>query len=121
MHSIASNIKIIKDKTISSIFANYVQEFPLRKRSYVLEAQGTSTEMSDVARAKLTVVRHPKYIEEKIEYLQEQIFEVKRDTEQETNELRTKIDDLSKLMSAKTQETKAALGDVESKIEKVSV
>jgi hypothetical protein len=57
----------------------------------------------------------------KIEYLQEQINEVRRDCEQESKELNPKIDGVSEEMSTKTQETKSALGDLKSKMEKVFV
>jgi hypothetical protein len=121
LHSIASNIEIVKGKTPRSIFFNYLLEFPLRKKSIAIEAQSISTGMASVGNPKLTVVRNPKYIEEKIEYLQEQINEVRKECEQESEELSSKIDGLSKKMSAKTQETMLALGDIESKMEKVSV
>jgi hypothetical protein len=106
LYSIASNIEIIKGKTLLSIFFHYLREFPLRKSTVVIEAQPTSMVILG-DKVEATLVRNPKYIEEKIEYLQEQISELKRDLGQKSKERSAKIDSLSKELSGKTQETKS--------------
>lgn len=120
LYSIDSNIGIIKEKSLLAIFANYLREFPLIKRSIVIELQVASMSMS-AGKVKLTVGRNPKSIEEKIEYLQEQINEVKRDVEQESKELNEKIDRQSTGMNTKIQEAQSALQKVESKMGEVSI
>ena len=89
----------------------------MRKRSVAVEVQGISVTAS-VGTPKLIVGRKPKDIEEKIEYIQEQINEVRKDLERESKERRAQIADLSKEMSAKTQETQVALRNIKSKVEK---
>ncbi len=71
-------------------------------------------------KAKFTVGRNPQSVEEKIEFLQEQINELKRDLEQESKELNEKIDRKSKEMSKQIQEAKSGLRILESKIDEVS-
>lgn len=120
LFSIDSNIGIIKEKTLFSIFANYLREFPLIKRSVVIKLQGTAN-VTIGTEAKITVVRNPKNIEEKIEYLQEQINVVKRDLEQTQKELNEKINRQSKEIIIQNQEVKSVLRNFESKMDKVSV
>ncbi len=120
LYSIDSNIGIIKEKHLFAVFINYLKEFPLVKRSYVINAQGGVIAMSG-GKAKLTVGRNPQSIDEKLEYLQEQINEVKRDIEQESRDLNEKIERKSKEMKVQIQKAKTALQNIESKIEEVSI
>ncbi len=124
LYSINSNIGIMKGKNIFSSLANYVivyfSEFPLFKKSTVIELQATSMSISG-GKAKATVVRNPKFIEEKIEYLQEQINEVRVELEREAKELTAITDRLSHAISAQTQETTSALRTIETKIDNVSI
>ncbi|RFC33088.1 MAG: hypothetical protein DID91_2727703235 [Candidatus Nitrotoga sp. MKT] len=91
LYSIDSNIGVIKQKSLYSILTDYFKEFPLLKRSVVIELQGAAIVMSG-GKAKVTVGRNPQSIDEKLEYLQEQINEVKRDLEQKSKGLNEKID-----------------------------
>lgn len=72
-------------------------------------------------KAKVTVGRNPQSIDEKLEYLQEQINEVKRDLEQESKGLNEKIDRQSKEISEQIQDAKMALRSLESKMDEVSI
>lgn len=119
LYSIDSNIGIIKQKSLFSILTDYVKEFPLLKRSVVIQLQGMTMVVSG-GKAKLTVGRNPQNIDEKLEYLQEQINEVKRDFEQEAKNLNEKIDCQSKEINAQIQDAKGALRSLESKMDKVS-
>jgi hypothetical protein len=119
LYSIDSNIGVIKQKSLLSLLANYFSEFPLIKRSIVIELQGAAMAVSG-GKAKITVGRNPRSIEEKIEYLQEQITEIKRDIEQESKELNEKIDRQSKEMCVQIQEAKSGLRVLESKMDEVS-
>lgn len=120
LYTVDSNIGIINKKNLFSIFANYLREFPLIKRSVVIEAHGISMGTS-AYKARVTVGRNPKSIEEKIEFLQEQINEVKRDIEQESRDINEKIDRYSKEMNIKIQETKSTILNIETKMEEVSI
>ena len=102
------------------MFMNYLRECPLIRRSVVIEAQAGSYGISG-AKAKLTVGRNPKSVEEKLEYLQEQINEVRRDFEEETKELNQKINANLKEMNTKIEATQTELRTIESKMDEVSV
>jgi hypothetical protein len=120
LDSIDSNIGIINDKKLFLIFSNYLREFPLIKRSVVLQAHGASIAMAS-STAKATVSRNPISIEEKLEYLQDQIDTIKRDIELESKELNAKIDRCSNELNIKIQDTKLALEKIDSKIKEVSI
>jgi hypothetical protein len=120
LYSIDSNIGIINDKNLFSIFSNYFREFPLIKRSVLLQAQVASA-MASSTTAKVTVSRNPISIEEKLEYLQDQINTIKSEIELESKELNAKIDRCSNELNIKIQDTNLALKVIDSKIKKVSI
>lgn len=119
LYSIDSNIGIIKQKSLLALLANYFKEFPLIKRSITLEAQGAAMAITG-GKARITVGRNPQSIEEKIQYLQDQINEIGQDLEQETKDINEKIDRQAKEMNAKIQEHKSALRNLESRMDEVS-
>lgn len=120
LYSIDTNIGVINQKSLLAIFAAYFKEFPLIKRSITLNIQGALHATSSLE-AKLTVGRNPKSIDEKIEYLQDQINDVKRDIEQEAKKLNERIERQSKYVGARIQETQSALRNLESKMDEVSI
>lgn len=120
LYSIDSNIGVLKGNSLFEMFMNYLRECPLIRRSVVIEAQAGSYGISG-AKAKLTVGRNPKSVEEKLEYLQEQINEVRRDFEEETKELNQKINANLKEMNTKIEATQTELRTIESKMDEVSV
>jgi hypothetical protein len=119
LYTIDSNIDILKHKSLFSLAANYLKEFPLIKRHVKLEVQGGLHGTSSV-KAKISVVKKPESIEERIAYLQEQINDLKLDLEQKSKELSEKIDGLSYKMSSQTEEIKSGLQILESKIVEIS-
>jgi hypothetical protein len=120
LYSIDSNIGIIKGENLLKIFIGYLKEFPLLKRTVVLEVQGAVHAVTS-GEARLTVVRKPKSVKEKIEYLQAQIIEVKERFEELSKKLNEKVDRQSKEMRAQIQETKSLLRRIETKMEEVSI
>jgi peptidoglycan hydrolase CwlO-like protein len=120
LYSIDSNIGIIKDRNLTALLTAYLREFPLVKRHFVIEAESGAMGISSFD-AKITVTRSPKTLEEKLEYLQEQITNVKTDIERNTKKINDKIDQNSKKVEAKISETKSDLRSLETKIEKVSI
>ena len=120
LYSIDSNIGIIKDKNLLALLTGYLREFPLIKRPVVIQVQGGAVGLSSLD-AKITVTRSPETLEEKLEYLQEQITNVKTDLERETKKINEKIDQNSKKVESKISETKSELRKLETKIEKVSI
>jgi hypothetical protein len=120
LYSIDSNIGIIQNKKLFALFTEYIRAFPLIKRSVVIEAKSGMIATTSMD-AMLAVTRNPKTIEEKLEYLQEQINDVKRDFEHETKALKNKISQNSEKLKLKFSETKTALKQIEMKMEKVSI
>lgn len=120
LYSINSNIGIIKGQSVFGMFINYLREFPLIHRTIVLEAQGIAS-LARVGKPSLTVSRNPKTLEEQLDYLQQQISDVRRDLIQEAAELNQKIDDYSREQKSRLGEVQASLKTVESKIDEVSV
>lgn len=119
LYSINSNSGIITQKSLLTLIGNYFNEFPFLKRSFTLKGLGGVCPTA-VGKVRLSVVRNPQSIEEKIKYLQEQINEIKRDFEQETKDLNDKIDRQAKELSVKIQETNSALRNFESKMDEVT-
>jgi len=119
LYSIDSNIGVIKQKSLLILLATYFKEFPLIKRPIIIETQCSPIAISG-RKAKIILGRDPKSIEEKIEYLQYQIIEIKHDIEQEKKELNDKIDRQSKELSVQIQEAKSGLQNLELKMDEVS-
>jgi hypothetical protein len=120
LYSIDSNIGVINKNTLLSMFAQYFRECPLLKRSVVVEVQGLAMGISRM-RGKLSVIRNPKSVEEKLVYLQEQIDGLKREYEEEVKDLRQAFESRSKEMGTHIQETKLKLRDIESKMDEISI
>lgn len=119
LYSIDSNIGVIKQKSLFSMVANYFKEFPLIKRDVVIQLQSGVMTISG-GKPKISVSRNPQSVDEKIEHLQEQINDLKRDLALESKELNEKIDRQSKEMNEQIQNAKVALRTLESKMDEVS-
>ncbi len=120
LYSIDSNIGVIKGKTLIEVLVNYIKECPLKKLPLQVEVHDGVNVVAG-GKAKVAYCRNPKTIDAKIEYLQEQIKNVKRDLEQESKDLHNKIDLQAKNMGIEIQKTKSTLQTIESRMEKVYV
>lgn len=120
LYSIDSNIGVIKQESLCFMLASYVKDFPLIKRSVTAEPKGVST-IGSTGRVVAGIDRNPQSIEEKIEHLQEQINKLKTDFVQKFKEVNEKIDQKSKIINTKVQNTKEELRNIESKVGKVSI
>lgn len=118
--SIDSNIQTFNQNKISSIFFTYLRDFPLIKRNIVLQAKALS-QANSFSTAKMSLARRPKNIDEQIEYLQEQIEELKKDIIETKMELKKEIDSYSNAFRKEVEETKSALGKLEFKIKDSSI
>ncbi|MDE2389238.1 MAG: hypothetical protein KGN35_09210 [Betaproteobacteria bacterium] len=119
LYSLDSNIGIVNQKTLVLLKA-YFRDFPLVKKSVTIEAQGLASSVS-IGKADATVVRNPKYIEERIEYLETQIKELKLDVQGRIEELNARIEQQSKEIEIKTQKIDSAILNLESKIKEISI
>lgn len=120
LYSIDSNIGVINQKSLLSLLGKYFNEFPLIKRSVVIEVQSGGGIVIGGG-TKIVIGRNPQTIDEKIDYLQEQINELKLDVEQESKELNGKIVRLSKEMNIQIQDAKSTIQSLESKMAEVSI
>jgi len=120
LYSIDSNIGIIKRKNLYDIFRAYLKEFPLIKRHVTIQAHSGAMTLTG-GKVKLRVTRNPKTLDEKIEYLQEQLNEVRREVETETTELHKKIDTRAEAIDARLNDTQETIKNIETKIEEVSI
>lgn len=119
LYSIDSNIGIMNEKSLHTMLKNYFKEFPLIKKSVVVELKGLEVTVS-AGKLKVVVERNPQSIDEKIQYLQEQIDQLKRQLEQESKELNMKIERQSEEINAQIQNAKSTLRIFEDKMVEVS-
>lgn len=120
LYSIDSNIGIINKKSLLSMMTNYFKEFPVIKRSVVIELRGLEIKLSG-GTGKVIIGRNPQTIDEKIRYLQEQIDQIKLDFEQESKEMNKKIERQSEEMNAQIQNARLATENIESQMAEVSI
>lgn len=120
LYSIDSNIGIIKDKKLTALFTDYLKSFPLIKKSYVIEAKSGAMSVTGLD-AKLKVIRKPKTIEDKLNYLQEQIDSLEKTIDKKAEALDSKIKNISEKLNADVSETKKAIEHIETQIEQVSI
>lgn len=120
LYSIDSNIGIIKKNSLIGVFVNYLKEFPLIKRNVRLNID-SAIHVHTSSNASLSVNRNPKTIDEKIDWLQEQINELKKSVATKENVIIEKMESLSKEMTEGINETKNEIGHVKKQIEDVSV
>ncbi|MFC1685196.1 hypothetical protein ACFL0R_06985 [Pseudomonadota bacterium] len=120
LYSIDSNIGIIKNKNLFSLFAEYLREFPLIKRNVIVSGACVAAGSASMT-ANASVSKTPQSVEEHLQYLQEQINDLKNKLNEESKSLREKINQQAQEMGAQIQETKTAVSKIESKVEKVSI
>ncbi|MGZ8181251.1 MAG: coiled-coil domain-containing protein [Methylobacter sp.] len=120
LYSIDSNIGVIKEKSLFSIFIQVLKDHPRIKRSFFGHPR-IGTILTTGGRPKIRVGRNSIGTEEKLDYLQEQISNLKRDFEQELQELNKKIDDQMKEMDAEIQKTNSAIQKIELKVDEVFI
>jgi len=120
LYTIDSNLGVLKDKKFFSLVSQYFEEFPLWRRPVVLSANGVAA-TATVGKAKLRVKRNPNTVEEKLDYLQAQIDEVRREFESDLQEVERKIDKTAENMRNEIRALKQRSNTIENKIKQVSV
>jgi len=120
LYSIDSNIGIIKKLNLFEICTNYLKEFPSFRKNVTFETHG-SNHVTMSPNAKLSFNRSPKSLEEKIDYLQKQITEVKQEIADQTKSLNERINKESSELKKLIENTKIELGQVKKQIEDVSI
>lgn len=113
--SIDSNLTSFSKTSLYLVFANYLRSFPLRKRHYTLTANAGKYTIKG-KRAKLKHTKHPKNVNEYIEYLQEQIDKIESDANSYFDENDARIDKLETHLNKKTDESISGLKELEATI-----
>ncbi|MBZ4039099.1 hypothetical protein [Novilysobacter selenitireducens] len=77
------------------MFAKYLCEFPLFKRSVAISAFGSGS-IAITGEAKFHVTRKPRTVEERLDYLQDQIAEVRQEISEEIKKMQVQIERVDK-------------------------
>ncbi len=92
LYSIDANIGVVRKGSLLAEFFSYLSEFPLLRRSLVINLKGQSTSVvGGTMRGRIT--RTPQSTEEGLKYLQEQIDEIRRDHDEELKALKKSLSD----------------------------
>jgi len=120
LYSIDSNIGIFKDKNLFDLFKSYLKEFPLIKRNYVIHAN-TGRITIGTGEVKARVIRHPKTVDEKLEYLQEQVDGLRKELDARSAKIYKSIEKSTKTLNERTDKAQSAIDSMGTKIEEVSI
>jgi hypothetical protein len=120
LYSIDSNIGVIRGRSLFGELRQYLAEFPLIKKSTVLNVSGAFSS-TFVTKARISVKRNPKTVDEQLNYLQEQIDDTRRDLREEISDLDRKFQERSKAIDEKIGLLLASLKQVGSNVAEVSV
>ena len=120
LYSIDSNIGVIRGRSLGSEFRQYLAQFPLLRKTHVIEAKGASCTLSS-GEAELKTTRNPATMEEKLDYLQEQIDQIRVDFRDEISKIRGEFNQRKKEVEQKIGSLSKSINNVESIVEEVSV
>ena len=120
LYSIDSNIQTFNEKNIVAIFKDWLRTNPRNKRSVIVQPQIGSITLTG-CRPKLIVGRNPRSIDEKFEFLQEQINELTSEVEYQFKELKIKADRHVKETKGQINDIKSDLDGIELKIKEASI
>ena len=118
--SIDSNLGIIRNNSLLSLFFTYIKSCPLIKRSYVLNAESASLQVI-VGNPKLRVSNSTNTLEGKLIYLQQQIDWLKEDLKDEAKHLKDIISGVQKQTDTKISEIQGSIGNVDKKFSELSL
>jgi hypothetical protein len=116
LYSINSNIGVMRRGSLLAQFRAYLSDFPMRKKSYVLDIHDSVHSVS-AGRARLRLTRTPKSLDEAVEYFQGQLDELRKEHAEDVNELRTMV--LKRVTELESKVASAAKGikEVEVKVD----
>ena len=120
LYSIDLNIGVIQKSGLFAMLTAWFKAFPLIKRAVTLDVQNVRTK-SLISPVKLRVGRETNTIEEKIQYLQQQIDWLKEDLSGEMKVIYKKIETLTEKTTQENIHTQTELRALEANVEKVSV
>jgi hypothetical protein len=119
LYSIDSNLGIMNNTSLLSLFLSYIKNFPLIKRSYTLKADSGTIKMTGHI-AKLRVGGPTITIDEKIDHLQKQITWLKEDLNDEVKGLKGMVHSVEKKANASISEIRSSIGSIDRKVQELS-
>ena len=120
LYSIDSNIGIVNNQSLFTLFRSWLRSFPLIKRSFVINAEPGSFKITGHP-AKIRIGGPGKSTDEHIAYLQKQIEWLKEDLNDEVNHLKNLISGVEQQSSKEISLIRSSVGVVEHKINELSV
>ncbi|WP_411871769.1 hypothetical protein [Vulcanococcus limneticus] len=120
LYSIDSNIGVIRGGSLFSDLRKYLGDCPLFRKAYVIELQGASIGALG-GRARLSARRNPKSVEERLDYLQEQLNEIRKDHQEDITELSTSIQQHKEAADGLVGRLEQSISQIDSKVSAVSV
>lgn len=120
LYSIDSNIGVVNNNSLFTLFTSWLKSFPLIKRSYTLHADSVSIKTT-VHAAKIRLGGPGRTTEERIEYLQKQIKWLKDDLNEEVKRLKGLVAGVEQRTNNEIANIRTAIGSVDQKITAISV
>jgi hypothetical protein len=120
LYSIDSNIGIVNNQSLFTLFNSWLKSFPLIKRSFVVNVEPGSLKLTGYP-PKIRVGGPGKSMEERVEYLQQQIEWLKEDLNDEVKHLKNLISGVEQRSSKEISLLGNSVGVVENKISELSV
>lgn len=121
LYSIDSNIGVFKHKTLIHVFIEYLKQCPLVTRSVSVGAANVIAVAGMSAVGKASARRSPTTIEEEMQYLREEVAELRRDLTQQGKDINEKIDRGLQDIRARVQDTENLVRRTASTFEEVTI
>jgi len=119
LYSIDSNLGIMNDTSLISLFLSYIKSFPLIDRSVTLKIDPAAMQITGHP-AKLRAGGPTNTIDEKIDYLQKQITWLKEDLNDEVKNLKGMVHSVEKRAKTSISEIRGSIGSIDRKVKELS-
>lgn len=120
LYSIDSNLGIIRGNSLLNEVILYIKSFPLLRKSAVVNVTPTGgISLSGSAKVKLT--KAPQTIQEEIQYLKDEIADIRYEVRETLADLKKTIDQNHKDIHERTATLSKSLNETKDKIARVSV
>jgi len=120
LYSIDSTLGIVSGSSLSKGLVQYFKEFPLIKRKVVTAVGGGSISLVG-GKVRMRVGRNPGTIEGKLEYLQEQIDELRQHVKEDIDEVRELVNDKAEKITDRVSSIEGSLTKIDQTVKDVSV
>jgi hypothetical protein len=120
LYSVDTNIGVIRGSSLFSDLRKYLGDCPLFRKTYVVKLRGVSAGALG-GRARLSVRRDPKSVEERLDYLQEQLNEIRKDYQVDIAELSARIEQHKEVTDSLLTRLEQSIRQIDLKVAAVSV